>query len=104
MYYIVIQFYFLQPRSDFGLARILTLHIINLFSELCCGSQFAKYRQYGYSNLRMTPDEYYNKLVDYSEHNKQLNYIRVRVVFLIILKLFVYQNQAANISLKPKIS
>ncbi|XP_063722773.1 uncharacterized protein LOC134850910 [Symsagittifera roscoffensis] len=53
---------------------------INFFAEFeeaggCCATQVAKYVHYGYSK-QLTPHEYYEKLVDYTEQHKRLNFLR----------------------------
>ena len=41
----------------------------------CCHGQSSRYLSSGFSKLLLTPEEYIRKLTDYSEEQKQLNYI-----------------------------
>ena len=41
----------------------------------CCVGHYCHYFTFGYNEAMMTPKEYYNRLTDYSEEGKQLNYI-----------------------------
>ncbi|XP_075265056.1 uncharacterized protein LOC142357296, partial [Convolutriloba macropyga] len=55
---------------------------INMISkqegEDCCEGQTAMYVQYGLRNMAWSPDEYLEKLMDYSNHSMTLNYIQGR--------------------------
>ena len=53
---------------------------VNFFdvSENCCEDQTAKYILHGYMNRNMTPDDYLDKLTDYTDEHLGINFIGVR--------------------------
>ena len=54
---------------------IFRRHNIYHGDEGCCEKQCGLYIQHGFTKMVLTPGNYISKLTDYSEFNKQLNYI-----------------------------
>ena len=50
-------------------------HNFFVISDGCCGGQFVWYFNYGFKQALLTPSEYFERLTDYSEGEKQLNYV-----------------------------
>ena len=51
---------------------------LTLSGELCCEKQFSIYKQFGQKN-GMTPYEYLDVVMNFTDHNRKLNYIKVQV-------------------------
>ena len=54
---------------------IFRKHNLFMFKDGCCRKQYCHYYTFGYFKAMMTPKEYYEKITDYSETGKQLNFI-----------------------------
>ncbi|XP_075262768.1 uncharacterized protein LOC142354377 isoform X2 [Convolutriloba macropyga] len=67
--------------TEFGVKVAEIYEKINFFSDLmsenCCEDQTAKYILHGYMNRNMTPDDYLDKLTDYTDEHLGINFIGV---------------------------
>ena len=52
-----------------------TKHNLFVFRDGCCIAHYCHYFTFGFTEALLTPKEYYNRITDYSENGKVLNYI-----------------------------
>ena len=50
-------------------------HNFYVIRDGCCQDQFISYFNFGFNEALLTPSEYYERITDYSEEGKQLNYL-----------------------------
>ena len=66
---------FVREECDDLFESVYEDHNHFVVSEGCCQGQYFYYFTYGFREALLTPMEYLTKLFDYSEEDKQLNYI-----------------------------
>ena len=50
-------------------------HNFFVIRDGCCQGQFVWYFNFGFKEALLTPSEYFERITDYSENNKRLNYL-----------------------------
>ena len=61
--------------SDEAFEQMYRRHNFFVMFKGCCLGQFYSYHEHGLQSLKITPQEYFSNLTDYSEENKKLNLI-----------------------------